>query len=319
MTGPEIDLRLVSKYPSVKTEDLAALSLGELQSLLEAQKEYNRSLPGDKTLRSFFAALSDEELLKYVALLQTRLERETELLERFTRLGLDPFAADLMDLPLQFPLLTADDAADGCTLTDGAQACYRGGAIYLASPPPPLAERLTLLACRGIIGNDVFHEVFHGLQDGVELFHSLEDVLNTAALGDDQAKVALAEAHAWLRCLPGFRHEVLMDVIGASYNIERREHLQVAFELLYSLVVLGLSDEEIGRLVGHARWCEKKQSYLELEQARARLLAANGLSPADLAEAVERSKVIERLQAVRAIGIARELVQAYRQAAVAVK
>ncbi len=303
---------LVGGFPTVKAEELCALSTAELEALLQQEKAYNSTLPGGESLRLFFESLGEEELLLFVEALQERIVAETDLLDRFTRLGLDPFAPDLTQLSLPFPLeVVPQEAVAGAALRP-VKAWYKEGTIYVLGEAPSLSERLSLLARRGIIGNDVFHEVFHGLQDGVELYHSLDELLETLGDGGDQAKVALAEAHAWLCCLPGFRHEVLIDVIGASYAIKRREHLRNAFELLYGLAVLGLNDEEVARLVGRARWCEEKGRYIELHDARQRLLARHGMDKDDLAEQVERQKLIDRIQAIRAVGIARELVQTFR-------
>ena len=302
---------LAQKPPTVKACDLALLSIPQLEELLEQEKDYNQSLPSGDELRVFFESLSNDQLHLYVDALQQRLSAETELLDRFARLGLDPFAADLAQAELPFPVrrVPREQAPDGAAGL--VNAYYRNGAIHVVAEPPTLAKRLTLLASRGIIGNDIFHEVFHGLQDGVDMYHSLEDVLGAIEADDgDQARVALAEAHAWLSCLPGFKQEVLADVIGASYRIDRSEHLEAAFELLYGLAVLGLSDEEIGRLVGAARWCETRGGYVELLDERERLLARSGLSREELDQQVERRKLIERIQALRAVGIARELVQA---------
>lgn len=301
-----------SRRTSLKTADLADLSLEELELLLEEEKEYNRALPDKAALAEFFKGLSHEELLAFVAELQARLENETELLDRFTRLGLDPFAPDLLCVPLPFPL---EVHAPG-EVPVASRAFFQDGTIHLNSTLPTLRERLVLLASRGIISNDLFHEVFHGLQEGITLYSSVEDVIaDVVGEGKGEARKALAEAHAWLCCLPGFRHDVLIKAISASYKIDDERQLEEAFDLLYSLSVLGLSDEEIGSLVGCASWCEQHETYKELAKERERIMAEAGITEADLERAMERRQLIERLQGVRAMGIARELVQQYSQQA----
>ncbi len=304
---------LVGGFPTVKAGDLCSLTVADLGALLHEEKAYNAGLPSGESLRQFFVSLGHDELLLFVEALRARMAAETDLLDRFARLGLDPFTPDLTQAPLPFPLeIVPEEEVAGAALRP-VKAWYKEGTIYVLGRAPSLSERVSLLARRGIIGNDIFHEVFHGLQDGVELYHSLDELLETLESdGGDQAKVALAEAHAWLCCLPGFRHEVLIDVIGDTYAIKRREHLRSAFDLLYGLAVLGLGDEDLARLVGRARWSDQKVSYVELHEERERLLAEQGLDHDDLAARVEKQKLIDRIQAVRALGIARELVQTFR-------
>ncbi|MHB1415785.1 MAG: hypothetical protein ACYC1C_11080 [Chloroflexota bacterium] len=297
------------RLQSVKSADLALLSYEDLERMLEAEKKNNKAFDCGSDCVSFFEGLSDVELLAYVELLRSRLEEETEMLERFARLGLDPFVPDLLSIPLPYPTRTVEPGAPEVG-SAGVAAFYSNGEITVVGEPPSLAERLALLASRGIISNDVFHEVFHGLQDDRTEYTSLADVLEAVERNEDaeEAKTALAEAHAWLACLPGFRHEVLIDVIGSCYSFEDEKRLGVAFELLYNLIVLGLDDEAIGQLVGEATWCDERRVYPELDQEVERLLELAGMTKADLERERERSHLVERVQAVRAVGIARELV-----------
>lgn len=297
---------VLERAESVKLVDLAGYSLDELHALLDLEKRYNQTLPGREEITVFFERLSDGELRSYVRSLQERLDRETEVLHRFASLGLNPFVHDLLDLPL--PVRVVTNAGGTGTIDDGAVATYRDGTIFLAGEAPGLVERLILFAGRGIIGNDLFHEVIHAMQGDGDLYHSAEEVLESL-IGSlpDQPRLALAEAHAWTACLPGFRHELLIDVIGSCYSLTRPELLQSAFDLLYRLWILGVGDRDLAKLVGSARWCDIAATYLELETELERRLHVVGASRQDLELEVERRKVIERLQAVRAVGIAREL------------
>jgi hypothetical protein len=310
--GEAVAESVVSDRSSCRRVDLNDFSLDDLEQLLTREKTHNQQLPGDENLAVFFGQLDPERTTAFVVQLKRRLEKETDILDRFAKLGLDPFAADLLSLPLPFPVkICKADSSDSQALRS-ARAFFRDGTIHLVSELPSLNERLTNLASRGIIANDLFHEVFHGLQKGLGAYRSIADVLDVIVGADDgTACTALAEAHAWLCCLPGFRHEVLIDVIGSSYNIERDEHLRVAFNLLYSLTVLGLSDEEIGFLVGAASWSEEAGSYSELELERERRRCLAGLSKEGLEMEMQRRMLTERVQGVRAIGITRELVGAF--------
>lgn len=295
-------------WPSVRAGDTSALSIAELESLVAAQKEHNRTLASDDELHEFFHSLDAEALTAFASRLQGRIVQETEVLERFARLGLDPFAPDLLSLPLPCPVqvVPVDEAPE---VLGGAQACYRDGTIMLAGDLPDLATRLTALATRGVVANDLFHEVFHSLQDGGAEFYSLADVLDSVtalAEGISDHKTALAEAHAWLASLPGFRHDLIANVVSGCYQLDG-EALRVAIDLVYGLGALGLDDAEIGRLVAQATWNPDQGHYLELAAERERLLARNGWSSDDLAAAVARRHLLERLQVVRSIGIAREM------------
>ena len=297
----------VFSWPSVKAEDVAGLSSAELEMLVSAQKEHNQAIGCAEDLHESISCLSERDLHTLATRLHECIVAETDLLERFIRLGLDPFTPDLLELPLPYPVVVMPEAS-ACALS-GARACYRQGIIHLAGEPPSLAERIALLATRGIIANDLFHEVFHGLQDDGQDFHSLEEVLDAVAaseVGVPDHKVAVAEAHAWLCCLPGFRHDLIAEVIGGCYRIEGRG-LRAAIDLVYGLAVLGLDDEQIGKLVAQATWCPERGIYVELERERERLLALAGWTLGDLADAIARQHLLDRLQVMRAVGIAREL------------
>jgi hypothetical protein len=304
----------VARWPSVKARDVDSLSFAELEALLLAQKDHNRDLGSHDEHGDLFSDLPEAELNDLAMAVQARVVAETDLLDRFSRLGLDPFAPDLLSLPLPYPVILAP-ATDSAVIQGGVRAFYRQGCIHLAGAPPSLAERLALLSSRGIIGNDLFHEVFHGLQDDGTEFHSLEEVLDAVVSSESglpDHKVAVAEAHAWLRCLPGFRHDLIAEVVGGCYAIEGTG-LRTAIELVFSLAVLGLDDEEIGQLVAQATWCPEMGSYVELEMERQRLLALAGWTLGDLGEAIARQHLLERLHVMRAIGIARESAHAARK------
>lgn len=297
-------------FLSVKAGELASLDVEGLRAVLAGEKEYNRLLPCGDTSSTFYAGVSDERLEALARALRIRLETETDLLDPFLRLGLDPFAADLLAQGTPFQVEVVD-ALDSTSLLGGhASACFRQGVILHVGAPPGLRQRLGDLARRGFIGNDLFHEVIHGLQNGAGYFGSLADVIHL--IENDgyeaaQARTALAEAHAWLRTLPGFKPKVLIRSIAAAYGLTYPAQLQAAFVLLWGLIVLGEDDTQLGRLIARANWHIETETY-PLLQARTRdLCQQQALSPDQLAALRERRLMIDRIQAVRAMGVAREL------------
>ena len=166
------------RTPRLVAAELAQLSVADLEETLAEEKRYNEDLPRGEQLTAFFAGLTTEQLEAYAILLAQRLRTETEVLTWFESEGLDPLALDLAQLDLPFPvqLVTAEQADLVPERLDG-RAWYRGGTIFVNGALPTLLERLTRLATQGILGNDLFHEVYHGFQDGLDKFHSLDEVL----------------------------------------------------------------------------------------------------------------------------------------------
>lgn len=70
---------------------------------------------------------------------------------------------DLLGLPLPNPVTMVSETIARVAL-GAARACYRQGASTCQAIHPAW-ERPALLASRGIIGNDLTHEVFQCLQD----------------------------------------------------------------------------------------------------------------------------------------------------------
>jgi len=113
--------------------------------------------------------------------------------------------------------------------------------------------------------------------------------------------------HAWTFCLRGFREETLIPILQTSYNLEDVESLVAAFEIINSLAALGLDGMQIASLLGKTRWDVEAKRYAYLEQVRDELMAEQGYSHGELEHISSKKKMIERIQAVRAMGMAREL------------
>lgn len=303
---------LVADSESLRALDQMGLSVSELESLVDAQKRYNSALPGDEDIRRHFASLDNGQLIAYAQELADRLQEETTVLDPLQAEGLDPFARDLRDTYVPFPVkyVSHEELQKMNGYPKRTSACYRGGTIFVGGELPGLRERLATFATRGILSNDLFHEVYHGFQDGELLFASMEELLDYIANPRPaEWRLALAESHAWMSCLPGFRDDVLIPVILENYGIGDRRYLEAAFETVRALDALGLSDREIGRLIGQARWDEHAKGYKALTEEIERLARARGHTPAELEAVVEKHKLMERLQALRGMAIAAEMCQ----------
>ncbi|TAK32496.1 MAG: hypothetical protein EPO21_15095 [Chloroflexota bacterium] len=296
------------RRPRLVAAELAQLSIADLEQILADEKTYNEALPSGEELTAFFEGLITEQLEAYAIVLAQRLRSETEVLTWFESEGLDPLALDLAQLDLPFPvqLVTPEQAEIIPAQLDG-RAWYRGGTIFVNGALPTLRERLARLATQGILGNDLFHEVYHGFQDGLDKFHSLEEVLEALHTVPHEWRVALAEVHAWAFCLRGFKEETLIPILRNSYNVEDVESLVAAFEIIHSLAALGLDGVQIASLIGKTRWDVERKRYTYLEQVRDELMAEQGYSQGELEHLTSKKKLIERIQAVRAMGLAREL------------
>lgn len=301
---------VVGNPESLRTLGSNGYSHAQLLALLDLVKEQNKRLPAENEIRAFFARLTQPQLEDFARGLQLRLRQETTVLDSLDEERLDPFAPDLRDVDLPYPVqhVSARELQEMNPFHREVGAFYRGGTIYVGPNLPDLRERLVTLATRGILSNDLFHEVYHGHQDGDVHYASLEDVLHSLINPRPvEWKLALAESHAWLSCLRGFKDEVLIPVIRTSYEIENVEFLVRAFKLINGLNALGVSDKQVGALIGKTHWDEEFGGYVALERELRRLMAEQGHTDKSLDGEVDKRKVIERIQALKATGIAAEL------------
>ena len=304
---------VIAARGSLKYLPIEGLSLSNLKAIADVQRQHNRSLLREAEVSGYLTSLSDKELLEYADRLSYRLRDETAVLDHLESEGLDPFASDLRDVKVPFPVryVSSDELQEMHGYPKRTSACYQGGTIFIGGELPGLRERLKTFAGRGILSNDLFHEVYHGFQDGELEFESMEDLLSYLA-GAHPAdwRVALAESHAWMSSLRGFKDEVLIPVIQDSYRIENRDYLEAAFAVVNALYALGLTDREIGRVIRRARWDEEAGGYRSMEKEIEKLAQKHGHSLAELDEQIKKHKQIERIHVLRGMGIAAEICEA---------
>lgn len=307
---PAIETEYVSDVLSFRDLDPKASSSSQLLSVIELIKRRNTKLPGEAEIRGHIGRLTQRQLEDFALSLGLRLRLETAVLDQLLEEGLDPLAPDLREIELPYPVLhvTEDELREVNPFHRQVGACYRGGTIFVGPSLPDLRARLVTLATRGILSNDLFHEVYHGHQDGDVHYASLDDVLHSLVNPHaTEWKLALAESHAWLCCLRGFKDEVVMPVIQVSYEIENTTFLDRAFYTINGLNALGLSDRRVGELIGQTHWDDEAGEYAVLESELRSQAAAKGHTEASLKDEIEKCKLIERIQALRAMGIAAEL------------
>jgi len=293
-----------------RTRDLADYDPQQLRTLLGVVKQQNEQLPNDSEIRGFLGRLADRDIEEFADELKLRLRRETTVLDSLDEEGLDPLAPDLREVKLPYPVryVSSQELREMNPFHREVGAFYRGGTIFVGPNLPDLRTRLATLATRGILSNDLFHEVYHGHQDGDVHYASLDDVLHALIYPNAvEWKLALAESHAWLSCLRGFKDEVLIPVIRTSYEIENVGYLERAFKAINELNTLGVSDKQVGKLIGQTHWDDETGEYVALEREARRLAQEKGHTDGSLAEQVRKRKLIERIQALRAMGIVAEL------------
>ena len=309
---PEVEyLRDISRSPaSLRALETGGFSHAQLLSMIESIKEQNAGLPGETVIRAHLGSLTQRQLEDFASRLRERLAEETTVLDPLHAEGLDPLARNLREIELPYDVehISAETLQDINPFHREVGAFYRGGTIYVGPNLPGLRDRLVNLATRGIVSNDLFHEVYHGLQDGDVHYASLDDVLHSLLnLHPTEWKLALAEGHAWLCCLRGFKDEVLMPLIQTSYEIDDVGYLERAFKIVNGLNALGMSDRQVGELIGQTHWDDQTGEYAVLEPELRRMAGEKGHTEASLQEEIEKCKLIERIQALRAMGIAAEM------------
>lgn len=304
--------RLIAGGSPLRALDHKELEHSELEAMIEAQKQRSATLPSDEQIQRRLSALDDRQLKGFARRLEQRLREETTVLDSLDAAGLHPFADDLRDVEVPFPVMyvSPEELQVMNRYPKRTSACYSGGTIFIGGELPELRDRLTTFATRGILTNDLFHEVYHGFQEGELTFASLEELLDYVTNPSPSVwRLALAESHAWTSCLPGFKDEVLMPVISRNYAIDEMEYLEAAFEVVSALRALGLSDREIGKLIGQADWDEDNRRYTGLMDEIERLAETHGHSPAEVASVVQKHKLMQRIQALRGMAIAAEICQ----------
>ncbi|MBI3976568.1 MAG: hypothetical protein HY331_00140 [Chloroflexi bacterium] len=288
---------------------LSTLTTTQLEAALAEARAHDKSLPDSEHIHAFFESLSRDEVAAFADALRARLMVETGMLDRFLADGLDPLVEDTqLVLPFSVVRVSEDELATFTPYAGRSRACYSGGVIYAAPELPRLRARLITFAERGVLGHDLMHETYHGFQDDGGLFASPADLVEELLRGGPtEARVALLEAHAWFCCLPGFRDEVLIAAIAGAYHVDRRELLVEAFRRIRELVALAYSNLEIAGMVGAARWDPDAGCYPRLDAAVEQAAALQGIDAGDLADLLNRQRLIHRIEAVRAMGIAREM------------
>ncbi|MBI4317961.1 MAG: hypothetical protein HY675_05680 [Chloroflexi bacterium] len=294
---------------SVKMLGARGFSVSDLEAILEDLKQYNATLPSDERIHGCLYQVNETDVMLLASELRRRLKCETNVLDALESVGLDPFSPDLASHEVPFPVqfVTPEDIQRLHHYPRRSSACFKGGTIFIGGELPGLRERLATLANRGILSNDLFHEVYHGFQGSERRFASLDEVLELIAHGHaTEAEVALAESHAWLCSLRGFKDDVLIRVIKENYDIKNEALLVAAFEAINGLNALGYSDKEVGELIGTARWDASTQRYSPLDKVLEAAAADRGFDKEGLAAEVRKRKLLERIHAVKAMGIAAE-------------
>ena len=298
---------------SLRTLDQKDISACELELIIDAQKDYNSTLLDEEDIRRHIGGLNDRQTLAFAQELSDRLQDQTTVLDPLLSEQLDPFIEDLRDtcVPFQVKYVSLEELQTMNRYPKRTSAFYSGGTIFIGGELPDLRERLVTFATRGILTNDLFHEVYHGFQDAELCFASMEELLDYLMNPRPaEWRLALAESHAWMSCLPGFKDEVLIPVIRENYGIEDSRYLEIAFEMVRALHALGLTDREIGKLISQAHWDERSRSYKVLTEEIERLAKLHGHALAELEDVVEKHKLMQRAQALRGMAIAAELCQA---------
>lgn len=301
---------LIASGESLRRIGESEFSHSQLEAVVDGLKRVATTLPGDEQIQRHLHSLDREELAAYAEQLTCRLKKETTVLDDLHAEGLDPFVHDLREVTVPFTVkyVSPEEIQAMSRFPKRTSACYRGGTIFIGGELPQLRDRLATFATRGILANDLFHEVYHGFQDDELRFATMEELLDyLASPHTAEWKLALAESHAWMTCLPGFKDEVLIPVILENYGIEGRHYLEAAFEVIRALHALDVTDREIGKLISQARWDEEAKSYTVLMEEIDRLVKLHGHAPEELDALIERHKLVQRIQVLRGMAIAAEL------------
>jgi len=192
---------------------------------------------------------------------------------------------------------------------------------------PPEAMRMlanpdiliALLAVRGSSGaaNDVHHELIHSHQTRKPQT-SREKLIEALSIFGDK-NVLLKEIHAMIGAdrkgngkrieAEGLRRELSSDSYGLISTEEDVRRLETAALRIKQLYALGLSDEEIGKLVSGAKWDKKSKGYDTLTSEVDRIMRERNLSESEIAIFVKIDELKTRLRIERTRIAAKDVIE----------